>query len=148
MDENRYCYKYPHPAVTADCILIGKGNGRLHVLLIQRGGEPFKGRWAFPGGFVEIDESCEDGAVRELEEETGLTGISVEQFHTYSTPGRDPRERIITVSYCALVDGLPAVKGCDDAAAAKWFPLEDVPHPLAFDHDDMLRDALKFLNLA
>ena len=82
------------------------------------------------------------------DEETGLTGISVEQFHTYSTPGRDPRERIITVSYCALVDGLPAVKGCDDAAAAKWFPLEDVPHPLAFDHDDMLRDALRFLNLA
>ena len=86
-----YSYKYPHPAVTADCVIFGFDGTRLQVLLVERGLEPCKGKWAFPGGFVKIDESCEDGALRELEEETGLTGAYIEQFHTFSDPDRDPR---------------------------------------------------------
>lgn len=137
---NKYCYRYPHPAVTADCVIFGFDGSQLNVLLVERGGEPYRGWWAFPGGFVGIDESCEDGALRELQEETQLTPGYVEQFHTYSDPGRDPRERIITVAYLALVR-LQDVKGGDDAKEARWFPLDKVPQ-LAFDHDTILRDAL------
>lgn len=137
---NKYCYRYPHPAVTADCVIFGFDGSQLNVLLVERGGEPYRGWWAFPGGFVGIDESCEDGALRELQEETQLTPEYVEQFHTYSDPGRDPRERIITVAYLALVR-LQDVKGGDDAKEARWFPLDKVPQ-LAFDHDTILRDAL------
>ena len=99
MEEKKYAYKYPHPSVTADCIIFGFDGGKLKVLLIERGQDPYKGRWAFPGGFVQMDESCEDGALRELEEETALKGMSVQQFHTYSEPNRDPRERVITVAF-------------------------------------------------
>lgn len=132
-----YTYKYPHPAVTTDCVIFGWDGTQLQVLLIQRGNDPFKGKWAFPGGFLNPDESCEEGAARELKEETEFTGAYIEQFHTFSTPNRDPRERIITVAYYALVR-LQDVKGGDDAAQAKWFPLDSIP-PLAFDHEEMYR---------
>jgi 8-oxo-dGTP diphosphatase len=143
MEENKYCYRYPHPAVTTDCVIFGFDGERLQVLLIERGIEPYKGRWAFPGGFLKMDETAEEGARRELKEETGLDSAYMEQFHTFSTPERDPRERVITIAYYALVK-IQEVKGGDDAASARWFPLDEIPS-LAFDHDYILRMATQRL---
>ena len=141
--ENKYCYRYPHPAVTTDCVIFGFDGERLQVLLIERGIEPYKGKWAFPGGFLKMDETAEEGARRELKEETGLDGAYMEQFHTFSAPERDPRERVITIAYYALVK-IQEVKGGDDVASARWFPLDEIP-PLAFDHDYILRMATQRL---
>jgi len=138
-----YSYKYPHPSVTTDCVIFGFDGTKLKVLLVERGIDPYKGKWAFPGGFIKMDESCEEGALRELKEETGLTGAYIEQFHTFSDPSRDPRERVITVAYYALVR-IQDVRGGDDAVKAEWFALDHVPQ-LAFDHDRILRSALKSL---
>ncbi len=143
MEELKYHYKYPHPSVTIDCVIFGFDGTKLNVLLVERGIEPFKGRWAFPGGFLKVVESAEQGALRELFEETGLENAYIKQFHAFSEPHRDPRERVITIAYYALVK-LQDVKGGDDAASADWFPLDEVP-PLAFDHDMILRTALKEL---
>ena len=138
-----YTYEYPHPSVTTDCVIFGFDGTKLRVLLVERGIEPFKGRWAFPGGFLKMDESAETGALRELQEETGLKGAYIKQFHTFSDPNRDPRERVLTVAYYALVR-MQNVKGGDDAAKAEWFALDEVPF-LAFDHDLILRMAMKEL---
>lgn len=138
-----YCYRYPHPAVTTDCVIFGFDGERLQVLLIERGIEPFKGRWAFPGGFIKMDETAEEGALRELKEETGMENAFIQQFHTFSNPLRDPRERVITIAFYALVR-IQEVKGGDDAASARWFPLDEIP-ALAFDHDHMLRMATQRL---
>ena len=143
MDEKQYCYKYPHPAVTTDCVIFGFDGMKLNVLLIERGVEPYKGRWAFPGGFLNMDESADEGARRELKEETNLSAAYVEQFGTFSDPNRDPRERVITIAYFALVK-LQDVKGGDDAAKAQWFPMDQIPQ-LAFDHDRRLRKAMDCL---
>lgn len=143
MEELKYHYKYPHPSVTTDCVIFGFDGTKLNVLLIERGVEPFKGRWAFPGGFLKMNESAEEGAKRELFEETGLKGAYIKQFHTFSNPERDPRERVLTIAYYALVR-MQDVRGGDDAAKAAWFPLDEVP-ALAFDHDLILRSALKEL---
>ena len=143
MKDNKYCYKYPHPAVTTDCVIFGFDGSELQVLLIERGIEPFKGKWAFPGGFLNMDETAQEGALRELKEETGLENAYIEQFNTYSDPGRDPRERVITIAHYALVR-IQEVKGGDDAAKAQWFPIDEVPQ-LAFDHDKILRDAMRKL---
>lgn len=143
MEENKYCYKYPHPAVTTDCVIFGFDGSELQVLLIERGIEPFKGKWAFPGGFLNMDGTAGEGALRELKEETGLENAYIEQFNTYSDPGRDPRERVITIAHYALVR-IQEVKGGDDAAKAQWFPIDEVPQ-LAFDHDKILRDAMRKL---
>lgn len=143
MKNNKYCYKYPHPAVTTDCVIFGFDGSELQVLLIERGIEPFKGKWAFPGGFLNMDETAQEGALRELKEETGLENAYIEQFNTYSDPGRDPRERVITIAHYALVR-IQEVKGGDDAAKAQWFPIDEVPQ-LAFDHDKILRDAMRKL---
>ena len=135
----KYCYRSPHPSVTTDCVIFGFDGTKLKVLLIERGVEPFRGRWAFPGGFMRMDESAEEGARRELEEETGLTGAYIRQFHTFTAPHRDPRERVVTIAFYALVR-MQDVKGGDDAADAQWFSLDEVPQ-LAFDHDQILRRA-------
>ena len=121
-----YTYKYPRPAVTADCIVITK-EAEPKVLLIQRGDDPFKGAWAFPGGFMDMDETTEQCAIRELEEETGL---------------RLAEGRTVTVAYLAVIEEPVAVTGQDDAAKAEWWPLSDLPH-LAFDHYDIMQDAIK-----
>lgn len=136
-----YTYKYPRPAVTADCIVITK-DAVPKVLLILRGGEPFKGAWAFPGGFMNMDETTEQCAIRELEEETGLRVSEVRQIGAYSKVDRDPRGRTITVAYLAIIDEPVAVQGQDDAAKAEWFQLSDLPH-LAFDHYDIIQDAIQ-----
>ena len=124
-------------------MIFGFDGERLQVLLIERGIEPYKGRWAFPGGFLKMDETAEEGALRELKEETGLEGAYMEQFHTFSVPERDPRERVITIAYYALVK-IQEVKGGDDAVSARWFPLDEIPS-LAFDHDYILRMATQRL---
>ena len=135
-----YCYAYPHPAVTTDCVIFGFDGSQLNVLLIRRGVEPFKGRWAFPGGFLQPDETAETGALRELHEETGLESAYLEQLHTFTDPDRDPRERVITVAYLALVK-ISEVQGGDDAAEAQWFALDEIPQ-LAFDHERIFRMAV------
>ena len=135
-----YTYEYPRPSVTADCVVITKEDTP-QVLLIQRGFEPFKGCWAIPGGFMNMDETTEQCAIRELEEETGLKISDVRQIGAFSKIDRDPRGRTITVAYLAIVDAPLEVKGLDDAAKAQWFPLSTLP-PLAFDHADILREAI------
>ena len=134
-----YTYKYPRPALTADMVVIAKGSTP-EVLLIQRGDDPYKGQWAFPGGFMEMDETTEQCAIRELKEETGLELSELHQIGAYSKVDRDPRGRTITVAYLAVVDSTRAVEGQDDAAKAEWWPLT-TPPPLAFDHEDILKDA-------
>lgn len=136
-----YCYKYPHPAVTADCIVFGFDGQRLRLLLVERGGEPYKGYWALPGGFMKIDESIEQCALRELREETNISDIYLEQFHVYSNPARDPRERVMTVAFIALVrPETYRVTAGDDAANVHWFDADALP-VLAFDHRDIIKDA-------
>ena len=136
----KYTYNYPRPAVTADCVVI-TNEPQPKVLLIQRGAEPFKGAWAFPGGFMNMDETTEQCAIRELEEETGLKVAKVHQIGAYSKVDRDPRGRTITVAYLAIIDSTENVIGQDDAAKAEWFPITELPH-LAFDHYDIMKDAI------
>ena len=139
-----YTYQYPHPAVTTDCVIFGYDlREGLSVLLVQRGIDPFKGRWAFPGGFLRMDEDADTGARRELKEETGFEAESITQFGAFTAVDRDPRERVFTIAYLALVRK-GDVQGGDDAADARWFPKTAVP-PLAFDHDRILRIALERL---
>lgn len=139
-----YTYQYPHPAVTTDCVIFGYDlREGLSILLVQRGIDPFKGSWAFPGGFLRMDEDADTGARRELMEETGFEAESITQFGTFTAVDRDPRERVITIAYLALVRK-GDVQGGDDAADARWFPVTAVP-PLAFDHDRILRIALERL---
>ena len=135
-----YTYKYPRPAVTADCVVMTKDTVP-QVLLIQRGIDPFKGCWAFPGGFMNMDETTEQCAIRELEEETGLQVSMLHQIGAYSKVDRDPRGRTITVAYLAIIDKPVSVTGQDDAAKAQWFPIDTLP-PLAFDHEEIMRDAI------
>ena len=125
-----YTYKYPRPAVTVDTILISKQNS---VLLIQRSDEPFKGKWALPGGFIELDESLETACHRELEEETGLKVKQLTQFKAYGAVDRDPRGRTISVIFYSFQDEEAIPMAGDDAANAQWFPLSQLPE-LAFDH--------------
>ena len=130
-----FTYEYPRPSVTVDVVVFGYDGGPdLKLLLIQRGGEPFKGQWALPGGFVDMDEDLEASALRELEEETGVRDLFVEQLYTFGAPGRDPRGRVISVAYFALVNltDHPAV-AASDAEQAEWYPLHELPE-LAFDH--------------
>ena len=141
MEDLKYCYRYPHPAVTADCVIFGYEDNNIKVLLIQRGNEPYKGHWAFPGGFMNIDETAEQCALRELEEETGLKDVKVEQFYTFTDVNRDPRERVISIAYYGKIQ-LSNVKGSDDADDAQWFSLDEIPN-LAFDHDLVLSKALE-----
>lgn len=133
-----HCYDYPHPAVTVDMVLFTVRDGQLQLLLIRRGAEPHRGKWALPGGFVEMDEGLEQAARRELEEETGVSAGYLEQLYTFGAPGRDPRERVITVAYLAL---LPAMRlpprAASDAEAAAWFAIDALP-PLAFDHREIV----------
>ena len=140
-----YTYKYPRPSVTADCIVIAK-EAEPKVLLIERGDEPFMGCWAFPGGFMNMDETTEQCAIRELEEGTGLQLSKIQQIGAYSKVDRDPRGRTITVAYLAVIDAPVAVTGQDDAAKAEWWSLSDLPH-LAFDHYDIIQDAIKCYKL-
>lgn len=140
-----YSYDYPHPAVTTDIVIFTIQDEELKVLLIQRAADPYQGQWCLPGGFVEIDEDLEHAALRELREETGITGVYLEQLYTFGKPDRDPRERVISVAYYALVptDRLD-LHPSTDAADAAWFSCSRLPAP-GFDHAQiisMARDRL------
>ncbi|HEY9597862.1 MAG TPA: NUDIX domain-containing protein [Cyanophyceae cyanobacterium] len=138
-----YTYKHPRPALTVDCVVFGLDpQHSLKVMLIQRNLPPFQGHWALPGGFVHLDESLEEAARRELQEETGLDHLFLEQLYTFGGVDRDPRERVVTVAYYALVNLKEyEVKAASDANAADWFPLNRLP-ALAFDHQQILDTAL------
>jgi 8-oxo-dGTP diphosphatase len=137
-----HTYEYPRAALTVDCVVFGFDEDELKVLLIQRGLEPFKGRWALPGGFVRVEETLDDAARRELSEETGLQNVFLEQLYTFGNVNRDPRERVVSVAYFALVKlSDHRAKAATDAANAEWFPISKVPK-LAFDHADILATAL------
>jgi len=133
-------YKYEHMAVTTDCVIFTFEERRLKVLLVLRGSEPYKGSWAFPGGFLRMNETAEEGALRELEEETSLTPSAIGQLGVFSDVDRDPRERVITIAWYALVKPSQVVGG-DDADKAAWFSVDDLP-PLAFDHRKIFEAAM------
>lgn len=139
-----YTYKYPRPAVTTDCVVITKEQ-EPKVLLIQRGNEPYKDCWAFPGGFMNMDETAEQCALRELKEETGLDLEHIQQIGAYTKVDRDPRGRTISIAYLAVIDSPMAVSGMDDAANAAWFPIASLP-ALAFDHQEIMTDAVTLFN--
>lgn len=136
-----YQYDYPHPAVTVDVVVFTLRDGQLKLLLIKRAGEPYRGKWALPGGFVQLDEALDAAAARELEEETGVSKVYLEQLYTFGRVDRDPRERVITVAYYALIpsDKLE-LRAATDAEAVGWFGLEELPK-LAFDHKDIVAQA-------
>lgn len=136
-----YCYEHPHPAVAVDVAVFRHRSTRLEVLLIRRGAAPFAGRWALPGGFVNIDEDLASAAARELAEETGLEIPELTQVGAFGAPERDPRERVVSVAYCCCVSAdAAAPRAASDAAAAAWFDVASLP-PLAFDHDEIIEAA-------
>ncbi|HPD29786.1 MAG TPA: NUDIX domain-containing protein [Phycisphaerae bacterium] len=140
-----HTYQYPRPSLTVDCVVFGLDDEDLKVLLIQRDLPPFEGQWALPGGFVRMDETLEEAAERELREETGLSDVYLEQLYTFGDLGRDPRERVVTVAYYALVNLRDhRVQAATDARNAAWFAVEDCAK-LAFDHARILRMALQRL---
>lgn len=140
-----YSYTYARPALTVDCVVFGLDDEELKVMLIQRAHPPFEKKWALPGGFVEMDETLEEAARRELEEETGLRHIYLEQLYTFGAVDRDPRERVVSVAYYALVNLVDhPVQAASDAEDAAWFGVHDVPQ-LAFDHALILQTALNRL---
>lgn len=138
----QYVYDYPHPAVTVDVAIFAIIGDSLRILLIQRKNPPHQGAWALPGGFVDIDESLKHAAWRELKEETGIHAAHLEQFHAFGHPKRDPRERVVTVAYLALLppDKVTLEAG-SDAQRAGWFDVEALPE-LAFDHSKIVARAL------
>jgi 8-oxo-dGTP diphosphatase len=144
--QGKYVYDWPRPMVTVDAVVFAVGPGSTKLLLIKRGHEPFKDQWAIPGGFIGMDEELDNAVARELQEETGLTAIPLEQIHTFGTVGRDPRGRQITVVYMGIIkEGLERIKAGDDAAQAQWFDINNLPSNLAFDHNDVAGFAIEKL---
>ncbi len=145
-EKGKYVYDWPRPMVTVDAAIFTFSGDSTKVLLINRGNEPFKGKWALPGGFVDMDEELEDAIVRELAEETGLTGVWLEQMRTFGTVGRDPRGRMITIVFMGIAtEGQDKIKAGDDAAQAQWFDIEELPEDMAFDHNEVVRFAIEKL---
>ena len=135
--------QYDRPSVTVDVVIFTLQERELHVLLVKRKRWPFEGRWAIPGGFIQMDESLEQAARRELEEETGVRDIYLEQLYTFGNPKRDPRTRVISVAYIALVRAdTQTLRISEESIDVRWFPVRRLPGPLAFDHDHILATAL------
>jgi 8-oxo-dGTP diphosphatase len=149
MPENAETYdpsRYDRPSVTVDVVIFTLQSSELHVLLVQRKHWPFEGRWAIPGGFVNMDEGLDQAARRELEEETGVRDIYLEQLFTFGHPKRDPRTRVISVAYIALVSAdTQTLRVSEESTDVRWFPVRRLPGPLAFDHDSILAMALERL---
>ncbi|MGA2914759.1 MAG: NUDIX hydrolase [Sedimentisphaerales bacterium] len=143
-EKQKYIYNWPRPMLTVDAVVFDVSGDSPKVLLIKRGNEPFKGLWAFPGGFVDMDEELEIAAARELAEETGLTGVKLTQLQAFGKCGRDPRGRNITVAFIGITKNTK-IKGGDDAVEAKWFDIDKLP-PMAFDHNDVAAIAIEKLN--
>lgn len=141
--KGKYVYEWPRPMVTVDAAVFNFSRGKARLLLVERKKAPYKGQWAVPGGFIEMDEELEDAIARELEEETGLTDIPLKQLQTFGTVGRDPRGRQITVVFMGIAtQGQAALRAGDDAAEARWFAIDRLPENLAFDHDRIARVAI------
>lgn len=144
--KGKYVYDWPRPMVSVDAAVFGFFRGKAKLLLIRRKNEPFKGRWALPGGFVGIDEELEAAAERELAEETGLVNVALEQMHTFGRCGRDPRGRQITIVFMGVASKpRRKLKAGDDAAEARWFDIEKLPKDLAFDHNEVAKFAIEKL---
>lgn len=143
--KGKYTYDWPRPMVTVDAAVFRYTAGGVELLLIRRKNDPYMGKWAIPGGFVDMDEELEDAVIRELAEETGLTGVALEQMHTFGTIGRDPRGRQITIVFTGIANERAEVKAGDDAADARWFDIENLPDDMAFDHDKVAEFAIKRL---
>ena len=142
MSKQNFTYKHARPSVTTDCVIFGFDEADLKVLLIERGIEPYKNKWALPGGFVKMDETADEGAKRELFEETSIKNVFIEQLYTFSDVERDPRGRVISIAYFALINlNNFKIQAGDDAKNAKWFPVSELP-TLAFDHEKIFRTAL------
>lgn len=138
-EKGKYVYEWPRPMVTVDAVVFRRAGAQTQVLLINRGHEPYKGKWAVPGGFIEIDEELEDAVARELQEETGLTGVRLEQMRAFGRCGRDPRGRQISVAFTGVAtEGHENIQAGDDAAKAQWFDIEKLPEHMAFDHNEMI----------
>lgn len=145
-EKGKYTYNWPRPMVTVDAVVFTMSEGRTQVLLVNRGKEPYKGKWAVPGGFIEIDEELEDAVARELAEETGLTGVQLEQMRTFGKCGRDPRGRQISIAFTGIAtEGQDSIHAGDDAAKAKWFDINKLPENLAFDHNEMIKCGIENL---
>jgi 8-oxo-dGTP diphosphatase len=142
-ERQKYVYDWPRPMVTVDAIVFNTSGDSPKLLLIKRGNEPFKGKWAFPGGFVDMDEELENAAARELAEETGLTGVKLTQLQAFGKCGRDPRGRNISVMFIGITKD-SKIKGGDDAAEAKWFDIDKLPD-MGFDHNDVAAIAIEKL---
>ncbi len=144
--KGKYVYEWPRPMVTVDAAVFSLADGKARLLLINRKHDPYQGCWAIPGGFIEMDEELEDAVARELEEETGLRDIPLEQLRTFGTVGRDPRGRQITVVFTGIARNDQAeVRGGDDAAEARWFDIDRLPENLAFDHAAVAQVAIAHL---
>lgn len=141
-----YTYKYPRPALTADAVVFAKDGDCFKVLLVERKYAPCKGCWAFPGGFMNMDETTAQAAHRELFEETGIKVDAMRQVGAYDKVDRDPRGRVITVAYTTIIDHPLPAKGADDAAKAEWIDIRQLP-PLAFDHEEILHDAMRLIGI-
>jgi 8-oxo-dGTP diphosphatase len=146
--KGKYVYDWPRPMVAADAAVFAISKNKIKLLLVNRGNEPFKGKWCLPGGFVNIDEELEDAVARELAEETGLTGVHLEQIYTFGKCGRDPRGRVITVTFMGIIkEGNNKIKAGDDAAKARWFDIQNLPKDLAFDHNEVTKFAIRSLKI-
>ena len=140
---DEYCYRYPRAAVQADAVLLSVVAGRLSTLLIRRSQEPGRGQWSFPGGHMEMDETAGQTAARELEEETGVSGVTLQQVGAFSKLDRDPRGRAVSVAFYAVVDASSVeFTTSDEASEVKWFAIGSLPE-LAFDHSEILAAALR-----
>lgn len=143
-EKKKYVYDWPRPMLTVDAVVFDISGDRPKVLLIKRRNEPFKGQWAFPGGFVDMNEELKDAATRELAEETGLTGIKLTQLQAFGKCGRDPRGRNISVAFTGVTKD-NKIKSGDDAAEVKWFDINALPADMAFDHNDVAAIAIRKL---
>ncbi|MHC4657964.1 MAG: NUDIX domain-containing protein [Planctomycetota bacterium] len=144
--KGRYVYDWPRPMVSVDAVVFGFFRDKAKLLLINRKKEPFKGKWALPGGYVEIDEELEEAVARELAEETGLTKVPLEQMRTFGKCGRDPRGRQITVTFMGIATkDKDKIRAGDDAEKVRWFDIEKLPKDLAFDHDEVAKFAIEKL---
>jgi 8-oxo-dGTP diphosphatase len=123
--------------LTVDIVVLSEVENKILILLIQRKNEPFKGNWALPGGFVDPNEDLIVAAERELREETGLTDVALHQLQTFGRPGRDPRGHMVTVVFYGFINNIEQVSAGDDAAAAEWFDISELPD-LAFDHLEII----------
>ena len=142
--KRKYIYDWPRPTVSVDAVVFTFSGNKAKLLLVNRRYEPFKGQWALPGGFVGIDEELEDAVARELEEETGLADVPLEQMRAFGKCGRDPRGRQITIAFMGIAtEGQNKIRAGDDAAKVGWFDVEKVPKDLAFDHYEIVKFAIE-----